>query len=257
MVLSLEGKTALITGGSKGIGFAIAKTYIEAGARVMLVARKAEALKAAATELGGPDKALWMTGNVGKPEDAAAAVAATIEQMGGLDVLVNNAATNPWAGPTIDIDLPRWDKTMEVNLRGPLVWTQEAWRQTMKQNGGAIINVASVGAFVTSPALGTYGVAKSALVYLTKQLAAELAPKVRVNCVAPGLIKTDFAEYLWKDGKDAMVAKAYPLKRLGEPEDVAEAVLYFTAGASWVTGQTLILDGGGIIRFTDTHVDNG
>lgn len=257
MVLSLEGKTALITGGSKGIGFAIAKTYIEAGARVMLVARKAEALKAAATELGGPDKALWMTGNVGKPEDAAAAVAATIEQMGGLDVLVNNAATNPWAGRTIDIDLPRWDKTMEVNLRGPLVWTQEAWRQTMKQNGGAIINVASVGAFVTSPALGTYGVAKSALVYLTKQLAAELAPKVRVNCVAPGLIKTDFAEYLWKDGKDAMVANTYPLKRLGEPEDVAEAVLYFTAGASWVTGQTLILDGGGIIRFTDTHVDNG
>lgn len=257
MVLSLEGKTALITGGSKGIGFAIAKAYIEAGARVMLVARKAEALKAAATQLGGPDKALWMTGNVGKPEDAAAAVAATIEQMGGLDVLVNNAATNPWAGRTIDIDLPRWDKTMEVNLRGPLVWTQEAWRQTMKQNGGAIINVASVGAFVTSPALGTYGVAKSALVYLTKQLAAELAPKVRVNCVAPGLIKTDFAEYLWKDGKDAMVAKAYPLKRLGEPEDVAEAVLYFTAGASWVTGQTLILDGGGIIRFTDTHVDNG
>ena len=257
MVLSLEGKTALITGGSKGIGFAIAKAYIEAGARVMLVARKAEALKAAATQLGGPDKALWMTGNVGKPEDAAAAVAATIEQMGGLDVLVNNAATNPWAGRTIDIDLPRWDKTMEVNLRGPLVWTQEAWRQTMKQNGGAIINVASVGAFVTSPALGTYGVAKSALVYLTKQLAAELAPKVRVNCVAPGLIKTDFAEYLWKDGKDAMVAKTYPLKRLGEPEDVAEAVLYFTAGASWVTGQTLILDGGGIIRFTDTHVDNG
>ena len=143
MVLSLDGKVALITGGSKGIGLAIAKAYVDAGARVMIVARKPEALEAAAAALGGPDHAQWMPAHVGKAEDAAAAVTATIEKMGRLDVLVNNAATNPYAGRTIDIDLPRWDKTMEVNLRGPLIWTQEAWRQTMKQNGGAVIHVAN------------------------------------------------------------------------------------------------------------------
>ena len=257
MALSLDGKVALITGGSKGIGFGIAKAFIEAGGRVMIVARKPDALEAAATELGGPDVARWMPAHVAKPEDAAASVAATLEEFGRLDILVNNAATNPYAGRTIDIDLGRWDKTFEVNLRGPLIWSQEAWRQSLKQNGGSIINIASVGGFVTSPALGTYGVFKAAMIYLTKQLAAELAPQVRVNCLAPGLIKTDFAQYLWKDGKDEMVAKTYPLKRLGEPVDIAEAALYFAAGASWVTGQTLILDGGGIIRFTDTHVDEG
>ena len=257
MALSLDGKVALITGGSKGIGFAIARSFVEAGARVMIVARKPDVLEAAAAELGGPDACRWMPAHVAKPEDAAASVSATIEQLGGLDILVNNAATNPYAGRTIDIDLARWDKTFEVNIRGPLVWSQEAWRQSLQANGGSILNIASVGAFVTSPVLGTYGVVKSAMVYLTKQLAAELAPKVRVNCLAPGLIKTDFAQYLWKDGKDQVVSQTYPLKRLGEPEDIAEAALYFAAGASWVTGQTLILDGGGIIRFTDTHEDNG
>lgn len=244
--LRLDGKVALITGGSRGIGFGIARAFVDAGAQVMLVARKADVLEAAAKELGGA--ASWKVAHSGRQEDAAATVAETIEKLGSVDVLVNNAATNPYAGPTIDVDVARWDKTFETNVRGPLVWTQEAWKQSMKQRGGSVINIASVGAFHTSAALGPYGASKAALVYLTQQLAAELAPKTRVNCLAPGLIKTDFAKYLWEDGRGDVVAQGYPLKRLGEADDVAEAALYFAAGGTWVTGQTLVLDGGGTVR---------
>jgi NAD(P)-dependent dehydrogenase (short-subunit alcohol dehydrogenase family) len=251
--LRLDGKVAVITGGSRGIGFGIARAFVDAGAQVMLVARKAETLEEAAAELG--PAASWRVAHAAKQEEAAASIADTIERLGSVDVLVNNAATNPYAGPTIDIDVARWDKTFETNVRGPLVWTQEAWKQWMKEHGGSVINISSVGAFHTSAALGCYGTAKAALVYLTQQLAGELAPKVRVNCLAPGLIKTDFAKYLWQDGKGDVVAKGYPLKRLGESDDIAEAALYFAAGAGWVTGQTLILDGGGTIRIDTGRVE--
>jgi NAD(P)-dependent dehydrogenase (short-subunit alcohol dehydrogenase family) len=244
----LDGKVALVTGGSRGIGKAVARAFVEAGARVMISSRKAEACEAAAAELG--PAAAWEAGHVGKPEDAERVIDATLERLGGLDVLVNNAATNPYAGPTIDVDLPRWEKTLQVNLTAPLVWTQLAWRRAMAERGGAVINVASVGGLGTSPTIGVYDVTKAALIHLTKQLAAELAPGVRVNAVAPGLIKTDFARALWEGEGAERVAKAYPLKRLGEPEDVAAAVAYLASEASsWVTGQTLVLDGGGIIGF--------
>ena len=175
------------------------------------------------------------------------------ERLGGLDVLVNNAATNPYAGPTIDVDLARWQKTLEINLTAPLLWTQRAWQRAMKEHGGAVVNISSVGGFSTSPILGVYDITKAALIHLTKQLAAELGPQVRVNAIAPGLIKTDFARALWDGGGGDLVAKAYPLKRLGEPEDVAEAARYLASDASsWGTGQTLVLDGGGIIAFQRT-----
>lgn len=252
---NLDGQTALITGGSRGIGLGIARHLGAAGATLMLVARKADGLDAATAELvaaGIPaDRIATEVANAGRAEDAERCVAATVSRFGRVDVLVNNAATNPYAGPIIDCDVPRWDKTHEVNLRGPLVWTQAAWRASMREHGGSIINIASVGGYVTSQALGTYDIFKCALIHMTKQLAAELAPKVRVNCLAPGLIKTDFAKYLWQDGRGDEVAKRYPLKRLGEPDDIAEAALYFAAGASWVTGQTLVLDGGGLIRFQE------
>ncbi len=254
---NLEGKVAVITGASRGIGLGIAKRFGEAGASIMLQARKPDGLEAAGAELvasGIPKERLaWLPGNVGRPEDAQACVAATLERFGSLDILVNNAATNPYAGPIIDCQLPGWDKTHEVNLRGPLVWTQAAWFAWMKEHGGCVINIASVGAYVTSGMLGTYDIFKCALVHMTKQLAAELSPGVRVNCLAPGLIKTDFAKALWADGRGDIVAKSYPLKRLGEAEDIGEAALYFASGASWVTGQTLILDGGGLICFQDSN----
>lgn len=246
---SLEGKTALVTGGSRGIGFGIARSFIDAGARVMLVARKADQLEDAAKELGAA--AAWRVGHVGKAEDAASCVAACIQELGGLDILVNNAATNPYVGAVIDVDLPRWDKTFEVNLRGPLLWTQEAWRQSLRDHGGTVINISSVGGLTTSASLSVYNITKAALIHMTKQLASELAPKVRVNCIAPGLIRTDFARYLWDEGRGEQVARRYPLGRLGEPEDIGDAALFLAAGAGWMTGQTLVLDGGGLIRTED------
>ncbi len=222
--------------------------FAEAGAKVMIASRKAEALEKAAAEIGHGCE--WVVANTGDPDAAAEAIAATIERFGSLDVLVNNAAANPYAGPMINVDLPRWDKTLLVNVTAPLVWTQIAWREWMQENGGAVVNISSVGALKTSEQLGVYGTTKSALIHMTKQLAAELGPKVRVNAICPGLIKTDFARTLWEGERGAEVAAAYPLKRLGETEDIAAAALYLAAeSGSWITGQHLVLDGGGLIAY--------
>jgi NAD(P)-dependent dehydrogenase (short-subunit alcohol dehydrogenase family) len=249
MALRLDGKVALITGGSRGIGKGIATAFARAGAQVMITSRKAEGCEAAAKEIG--PSAHWETSNIGRPEDAERVIGATLDRLGRLDILVNNAATNPYAGPTIDVDLPRWEKTLQVNLTAPLFWTQLAWQRFMRENGGAIVNISSVGGLATNPILGVYDVSKAALIHLTKQLAAELGPRVRVNAIAPGLIRTDFARALWEEGRGEQVAKAYPLKRLGEPEDVAAAALYLADDTSsgWITGHTIVLDGGGLIGF--------
>lgn len=245
----LDGKVALVTGGSRGIGKGIAQAFADAGAQVMITSRKADGCRAAAEEIG--ERAHFSAGNVGSPEDAERIVGETLERLGGLDILVNNAATNPYAGPTIDVDLPRWEKTLQVNLTAPLVWTQEAWRRRLQEHGGSVINIASVGGFATSEILGTYDVTKAALIHLTRQLGAELGPGVRVNAIAPGLIKTDFARTLWEGDRGDKVARAYPLKRLGEVEDVAAAALYLAddVTSGWITGQTIVLDGGGLIGF--------
>ena len=250
MELSLQDRVAIVTGGSRGIGKAIAAAYAEAGAQVMIVSRKAEVCEAAAAEIGHGCR--WMAGNVGDPETAAAVTDAVVDEFGAVHVLVNNAATNPYAGPMIDVDLPRWDKTMQVNVTAPLVWTQAAWNASMKeQTGGcSVVNISSVGGFSTSPALGVYDVTKAALIHMTKQLAAELAPVATVNALAPGLVKTDFARYLWEDGRGEEVAKGYPMQRLGEVTDIAGAALFLASSAgSWITGRTLVLDGGGLIAF--------
>jgi NAD(P)-dependent dehydrogenase (short-subunit alcohol dehydrogenase family) len=247
---ALEGKVAIVTGGSRGIGKGIAAALARAGAKVMITSRNLESCEAAAREIGA--NAHVEQGHVGRPEDAQRVVARTIERLGRLDILVNNAATNPYAGPTIDVDVGRWNKTIDTNLTAPLVWTQLAWSAWMKEHGGSIINISSVGGLATNAILGVYDVTKAALIHLSKQLAAELAPKVRVNVIAPGLIKTDFAQLLWAEGRGEQVAKAYPLRRLGEPEDIAEAALFLAddARSGWITGNTIVVDGGGLVAFT-------
>jgi NAD(P)-dependent dehydrogenase (short-subunit alcohol dehydrogenase family) len=246
-VLDLTGKVALVTGASKGIGAAIARIYAEHGAAVMLSSRKIEALEETAGTIEGVTDVF--AANAGNPDQARECVAATVNRFGGLDILVNNAATNPYYGPSIDIDLPRFDKIIEVNLRGPLVWTQEAWKQAMGDKGGSVINIASVGGMKFSGQIGIYDMTKAALIHLTKHLASELGPGVRVNAIAPGLIKTDFARALWEPAGDA-VARHWPLKRLGEPDDIARAALYLAGDlSSWVTGEVLTVDGGSMVAW--------
>lgn len=248
MDLRLDGKVALVTGGSRGIGKGIARAFAESGAKVMITSRKADACEEAAGEIG--HGCLWEAGHVGQPDDAERVIDACISQLGGVDVLVNNAGTNPYAGPTIDVDLPRWQKTFEVNLTAPLLWTQLAWQKTMREHGGVVINISSVGGLATNPVLGVYDVTKAALIHLTKQLAAELGPQVRVNAICPGLIKTDFARLLWEGDRGDEVAASYPLGRLGEVEDVAAAAVWLAAeSGSWITGQAIVLDGGGLVQF--------
>jgi NAD(P)-dependent dehydrogenase (short-subunit alcohol dehydrogenase family) len=244
--LDLTGKVALVTGASKGIGAAIARIYAEHGASVMLSSRKIEALEATAATIEG-DTAVFAA-NAGRPEQAQAAVAATITRFGGLDILVNNAAANPYYGPAIDIDLPRFDKIIEVNVRGPLVWTQEAWKQAMSESGGTVINVVSIGGMKFAGPIGIYDMSKAALIHLTKHLASELGPRVRVNALAPGLVKTEFARALWEGGGDEQ-EWPWPLARLGEPLDIARAALYLASElSSWVTGEVMVVDGGSLLR---------
>jgi NAD(P)-dependent dehydrogenase (short-subunit alcohol dehydrogenase family) len=249
--LRLDGKTALITGGSAGIGLGIATEYVKAGANVMIVSRKAQKCEAAAEALralGGGDVD-WRVAHTGGDDGGADIMASTLERFGAIDILVNNAATNPYAGPLIDTPAAAFDKTYEVNLRGPLLWTQAAWNAWMKDNGGCVINLASVGAFKTSGALGLYALLKRALVAMTEQLGAELGPGVRVNALAPAVVKTEFARLLWEGEAGERAKKAYPLDRLGEPGDIGRAALWLAADAPWMTGQTIVIDGGALVAF--------
>jgi NAD(P)-dependent dehydrogenase (short-subunit alcohol dehydrogenase family) len=254
MEISLEGKVALVTGASRGIGEAIARTYAAAGASVLLSSRKQEALDGVAASIVddiGADRAgdvVAFAAHAGDPEQIAGCVAETVNRFGRVDILVNNAATNPYMGEAIDIDLPRFDKTWEVNYRGPVVWVQEAWKASMQDKGGVVVNMASTGGLTVAPGLGHYDVTKAALIHLTRTLAGELGPTVRVNAIAPGLVKTDMARALWEPNEEA-IARRVPLRRLGVPDDIANAALFLASDlSSWITGQTLVVDGGSLLH---------
>lgn len=251
MRTGLEGRTALITGASRGIGKAIAAAFAAEGANVVLSSRKQEALDEVAKEIGAASPnvgVLAKAAHVAHADEAAACVDAAVREFGGVDILVNNAGTNPYFGPMADIEPAAAAKTVEINQFPIVQWTQLALKAGMAERGGSVINIASIGGMVTEHGIGYYNVTKAAVIHLSRQFAMELAPKVRVNCIAPGLVKTHLARALW-EGKEAEISKYMPLARLGEPEDIANAAVFLAGDlSSWMTGQTLVVDGGSTIR---------
>lgn len=245
----MNGKVALVTGGSRGIGKAIAARLVTAGADVLITSRKADVLESAAAELNalGGGRAEWFAANAGDSAQAEACVANAMERFGRVDVLVNNAATNPYYGPLLDISPGQAEKTVAVNQFGYIAWAKQVWDAWMKDSGGAVLNIASVGGLSVEANIGYYNVTKAAVLHLTRQMAAEMAPKVRVNAIAPGLVKTDMAKALWEPN-EARIAKSMPLHRLGEPDDIGRAALFLCSdAASWITGAHLVIDGGAMI----------
>jgi NAD(P)-dependent dehydrogenase (short-subunit alcohol dehydrogenase family) len=240
------GKAALVTGATRGIGLGIAQEIVTRGGRVCITARKPDELDEAVRALD-PDGTGRAVSARGSADDAAhqqEAVEQAMSAFGRLDFLVNNAAVNPQYGPLMEADLGAVRKVFEVNVIAILAWPQQAWKAWLGEHGGAIINVASVGGLRAGSPIGAYNASKAAVIHLTRQLAVELGPKVRVNGIAPAVVKTKFARALY-EGREDEVAAHYPLKRLGVPEDTAKlAAFLLSEDASWITGETVTIDGG-------------
>lgn len=239
-----HGKVAIITGASRGIGFATARRLVADGARVCLTGRNDEALDEAVSALGGQSTAIGVAGRADDVAHQEATVKRAIAEFGSVDLLVNNAGINPSYSTLLDLDLNAARKTFEVNCLAAISWVQQAHRAWMGKHGGAIVNVSSVSASQPAPGMGFYGGTKAMLNRLTQQLAFELGPHTRVNAVVPGLVKTRFAEVLY-DGNEEELVQPYPLKRLGVPEDIGDVVAFLlSTEAAWMTGQLVAVDGG-------------
>ncbi|MFH0178460.1 SDR family oxidoreductase [Streptomyces cacaoi] len=240
---ALSGKVALVTGASRGIGYGVAEALIARGDRVCITGRNEDALKEAVEQLGA-DRVIGVAGKAHDLAHQAAAVERTMEAFGRIDFLVNNAGTNPVFGPIADLDLDVARKVFETNVVSALGFAQRTWHAWQKDNGGAIVNIASVAGLSASPFIGAYGISKAAMINLTQQLAHEFAPRVRVNAIAPAVVKTKFAQALY-EGREEEAAAAYPLARLGVPSDIGGTAAFLTSEQSdWITGQTLVVDGG-------------
>ncbi|MFP3396088.1 SDR family oxidoreductase [Brevibacterium sp. SIMBA_078] len=241
-----EGQVAVITGASRGIGLGIARRLNAEGATVVLTARKPEALNEAVAEF--PEgTALAIAGKADDPAHRAEVFDTVAEKFGRLDVLVANAGINPVYGPLVDMELDAARKIFDVNVLGTLAWVQDAVHHeglNFRENKGRVVTLSSVAGQIPSEGIGFYGISKAAVSHLTKTLAVELGPDIRVNAVAPAVVKTKFATALY-EGREEEVASAYPVKRLGTPEDIAGAVAYLASNdADWITAQVLTADGG-------------
>ncbi|MDV7090879.1 SDR family oxidoreductase [Rhodococcus opacus] len=243
--LDLTGRTAIVAGASRGIGLAAAQAIAAAGANVVLTSRSQDSADAAAAQVGGT--AIGVAAHAVDEDAARRCIDLTLERFGSVDILVNNAGTNRAYGPIIDQDHERFTKTFDINVWAPVLWTGLATKAWMGEHGGAVVNTASIGGMAAEAYIGVYNASKAALIHLTKQLALELSPKVRVNAVAPGVVRTKLAEALWKEHESAVSAST-ALGRIGEPEDIGSAVAFLVSdAASWITGETLVIDGGQVL----------
>lgn len=246
----LSGKVAVISGASRGIGKAIARTYVEAGAEVVIGSRKPDNIAMAADELNRefPGRVRGVVAHAGRPEDSQRLVSAAVESFGRVDVVVNNAATNPHFGPLLSAEESQWDKILEVNVKG-YVWLCKAGVEQMRSqgHGGKIINMASVTGLQPGLMMGVYSVSKAAIIMLTKALAVELGPDdIQVNAIAPGFVKTHFSQALWSNPalNESLLEKT-PAGRMAEPNEIAGLALYLASEASgFMTGAVLTVDGG-------------
>jgi len=246
--LELAGQRAIVTGASRGIGAAIAERLGRNGARVALVSRKLESLDRFAAKLAALGvETMTIAANLGRADDVRRITPQVIEAWGGVDILVNNAATNPVFGPLTELPEEGWDKILDTNLKGPFLLSQAVAKDMATRGRGAIVNIASTGGLEPSPMLGAYCVSKAAIIMLTKTLAAELGPSgIRVNCIAPGLVETKFAEVLVNTPSihETIVQRA-ALRRHGQPEEIAGAAHFLASrAASYMTGQVMVIDGG-------------
>ena len=244
MTLRLAGKIAIVTGASRGIGLAIAQRLVDDGVRVVVTARKKPALDEAVEQLGGAEHALGVAGKADDLDHQDDTIRQAVERFGSIDFLVNNTGINPVHGPMVELDLDAARKIVEVNCIAALSWVQKVHRAWMNEHGGAIVNVSSLSSIRSAPGIGFYGATKAMLNSITELLAVELGPGIRVNGVAPAVVKTRFATALY-EGREEEASRAYPLKRLGEPADIGSVVAFLLSpDAGWITGQTLCVDGG-------------
>ncbi|MDX6291880.1 MAG: hypothetical protein QOH50_955 [Kribbellaceae bacterium] len=242
--MGLEGRTAIVTGASRGIGLAIAHRLVADGARVVITGRTQETLDEAVAGLGGRKNALAVAGKAADPSHRGSVVAAAVATYGSVDLLVNNTGINPVYGSLLDVDPTVAAKMVDTNVLAAMAWVKACRDAWMGAHGGAVVNLSSVAGLAPSPGIGWYGATKAMLSRVTSELAVELAPTIRVNAVAPAVVKTKFAGALY-EGREDKVASTYPMKRLGVPEDVASLVWFLLSDeASWITGQTITIDGG-------------
>jgi NAD(P)-dependent dehydrogenase (short-subunit alcohol dehydrogenase family) len=250
-LFDLKGKVAIVTGSSRGIGEAIAVRLAEHGAKVVVTSRKLDACEKVVAQIqakGG--EAFAHACNIGRKEDLQALVNVAVQKWGGVDVLVCNAAVNPYYGPAINMSDEAYDKVMNSNVRSNFWLCNMVLPQMAERGGGSIIIVSSIAGILGSPTIGVYGISKAADMALARNICVEWGPKnIRANCIAPGLVRTDFARTLWENPEVyAKTVSVYPLRRIGEADEIAGAAVFLAGpSGSFMTGQTIVIDGGGVV----------